>query len=133
MLFSFVFEMITRLIVRVLGNTLAIYLCAYFISGFDFPTNNWKLLLLAGLILALLNGLLKPLLSFISGPLAFLTLGLWPLLINIGILWLMEYFLPELKITGFWAYLESIILITAANWLINLITHKKSPAKDAGA
>ncbi|MDD2731112.1 MAG: phage holin family protein [Candidatus Portnoybacteria bacterium] len=122
--------MITRLIVRILGNSLAIYLCAYFFSGFNFPINNWQLLLLAGLVLALLNGLLKPILGFVSAPLTFLTLGVWPLVINIGILWLLTYLIPELKITSFWAYLESIALITIVNWLINIVARKKSPAKN---
>ncbi len=118
--------MLTRLIVRILGNSLAIYLCAYFIHGFDFPLNEWKLLFLSGFILALLNNLIKPALKFISAPLSFITFGLWPLLINIGLLWILEYFIPDLNITGFWAYAESIALITFINWLINLIIHKKS-------
>jgi putative membrane protein len=117
-------NMIIRLLVRILANSLAIYLAAYFVEGFNFP-HDWKLLLFAGFILALLNGLLKPVLKFLSMPLIFLTLGVFPLVINIGILWLLQYFIPDLKIEGFWAYFWSIIIIGATNWLFNVIVKHK--------
>lgn len=106
-----------RFIVRILGNALAIFLAAYFIPNFHFP-NDWKLLFLAGLILALFNAILKPILKLISAPLIILTFGLFSLAINLGLLWLLTLFLSELEITGFWAYFWGTIFITAINWLV---------------
>jgi putative membrane protein len=85
---------------------------------------------LAGFILALLNGLLKPVLKFLSTPLIYLTLGAFPLVINIGILWLLQYFIPELKIDGFWAYFWSIIIISVVNWMFDIIV-KNKPLSEA--
>lgn len=109
-----------RFLVRILANALAIYLAAYFVIGFSFPhqTQDWKLLLLAGLILALFNAVLKPLLKLISLPLMILTLGLFTLVINIALLWLLSQFLPQLTITGFWAYFWGTIIISLVNWIV---------------
>ncbi len=114
-----------RLIVRILGNALAIYLAAYFVPGVSL-TDSWKILLLAGFILALFNIILKPIIKLISTPLIILTLGLFSLVINMGLLWLLTQFLPDIKITGFWAYVWSTLIITLINWIIAGLTRKKA-------
>ncbi|MBU4142964.1 phage holin family protein [Patescibacteria group bacterium] len=116
-----------RFLVRILANALAIYLAAYFVIGFDFPhqAQDWKLLLLAGLILALFNAVLKPVLKLISAPLIILTLGLFTLIINIALLWLLSQILPQLTITNLWAYFWGTIIISLINWVVELFIKKK--------
>lgn len=116
-----------RFIVRILANALAIYLAAYFVVGFDFPheAQDWKLLLLAGLLLALFNAILKPLLKLISTPLIILTLGLFTLIINIALLWLLSLIIPELVIADFWAYFWGVLIISVINWIVELFIKKK--------
>ena len=117
-----------RFIVRILGNTLAISLAAYYVKGFSFP-KDWKLVLLAGLILALFNAILKPILKLISAPFIIVTLGLFTLVINMALLWLLTQFLPELKIVGFWAYFWGVIIISFINLVVGILT-KKRPKED---
>ncbi len=120
--------MIIRFLVRILANALAIYLAAYFVVGFDFPIDlilDWKLLLLAGLTLAIFNAILKPILKLISTPLIMLSLGLFTLLINMGLLWLLSQFIVELKIANLWAYLWGTIIISLVNWVVELFIKKK--------
>jgi len=116
-----------RFIVRILGNALAISLAAYFVQGFNFP-KDWKLLLLAGFVLALFNAVLRPILKIISFPLIIVTFGLFSLVINIGLLWLLAQFFTELKIIGFWAYFWATIIISLTNWLVASLTKKKTKA-----
>jgi len=114
-----------RFIVRILGNSLAISLAAFFVPNFSFP-RDWKLLLLAGLILAVFNAVLKPLLKLISAPLMILSLGLFSLVINAGLLWLLSLFLPQLQIHGFWAYFWGTIIVSLVNWIVSALTKKKT-------
>lgn len=116
-----------RFLVRILANALAIYLAAYFVVGFDFPhqTQDWKLLLLAGLILAIFNAILKPALKLISFPFIILTLGLFTIVINMALLWLLSQFIPELIIAGFWAYFWGTVIVSVVNWVIELFIRKK--------
>jgi len=99
-------------------------LAAFFVKGFSFP-KDWKLLLLAGLILALFNAILKPILKLISAPLIILSLGLFSLIINMGLLWLLAQFLSELKIENFWAYFWGTIIISLINWIVAGLTKKR--------
>ena len=116
-----------RFLVRILANALAIYLAAYFVIGFDFPhqPQDWKLLLLAGLILAIFNAILKPIIKLISFPLVILTLGLFTLAINMGLLWLLSQFIPELAIANFWAYFWGTIIISLVNLIVEPFIKKK--------
>lgn len=118
-----------RFIVRLLGNGLAIYLAALFVPGFELAHGlnfaaDWKVLLLAGFILTILNAVLKPILKLISAPLIILTLGLFGFVINIGLLWLLTSFLPELHITGLWAYVLGAVIVSLVNWAVTEFTKK---------
>ncbi|KKS67638.1 MAG: hypothetical protein UV36_C0005G0004 [Parcubacteria group bacterium GW2011_GWC2_42_6] len=119
--------MILRLITRILGNSLALYLAARFVPNFSF-TQDWKILLIAGSILTVFNLFLKPLLKLISIPLIIVSLGLFSIIINILILWLMTKFFPDLIIVGFKAYLWGTIIISLTNWLIATLI--KEPKKE---
>ena len=113
-----------RFVVRILGNALALYLCANFLDNFFFP-ENWFALFLAGFVLALFNAVLKPFLKFVSAPLIFLTFGLFTIFINIFLLWLLTKFISELQIEGFWAYFCGTIIISLVNWLLSPLLKKK--------
>ncbi len=117
-----------RFLVRILANALAIYLAAYFVLNFNFPIRlpqDWKLLILAGFILAVLNTIIKPILKLISAPLIILTLGLFTIIINMATLWLLTQFVPEITIQGIWAYFWATIIISLINWVITPFIKKK--------
>ncbi|MBU2580020.1 phage holin family protein [Patescibacteria group bacterium] len=103
-----------KFIVQILINALAIFLADYLVPGFNFE-GDILAFLIAGLVLGLINIFVRPILRFISTPLIVLSLGLFILIINIILLWLAEYFLPELTIVGFWAYFWGILIISALN------------------
>lgn len=121
--------MITRFIARMLVNSLAIALAAYFIPGFNFPLNDWKTLLVAGLVLAVFNAFLKPLIKLISAPFIILTLGLFTLIINIALLWLLTQFVSEITIADFWAYFWGTLVISLVNFISSPFLKKKGESK----
>lgn len=117
-----------RFLVRILANALAIYLAAYFVLNFNFPIRlpqDWKLLILAGFILAVLNTIIRPILKLISAPLIILTLGLFSIVINMATLWLLTQFVPEITISGLWAYFWATIIISLTNWIVGFFIKKK--------
>jgi len=113
-----------RLLVQILTNALAIFLAAYLVPGIVF-TGNILTLLIAGLILGLINFCIKPILKIIAAPLLILSLGLFSLVINMGLLWLLEYFVPELAITGLWAYFWGSLVISIVNMFFGVTAKKK--------
>lgn len=113
-----------RFIVQILTNGLAIFLADYLLPGIVF-TGNILTLLIAGLILGLINFFLRPVLKLISAPLIALTLGFFSLVINMGLLWLLDYLVPELFIADFKSYFWGTIIISAVNIFMGLTIKKK--------
>ncbi|MEA2113509.1 MAG: phage holin family protein [Patescibacteria group bacterium] len=103
-----------KFIVQILVNALALFLADYLVPGFSFQ-GNILAFLIAGLVMGLINFFVRPVLRFISAPLIVLSLGLFLIVINIALLWFLEYLVPELVIVGFWAYFWGVFIFSGLN------------------
>jgi putative membrane protein len=56
---------------------------------------------IVALVLGLLNTFVKPILKILSFPITLITLGLFLLVINVGIIYLGAYFIKGFKVEGF--------------------------------
>lgn len=110
--------MFKHLILRILANGLALYLAQRFVAGFVLH-GGWREYLLAGLALALLNMLVRPVLKLIAFPLIILTLGLFTLVINAGMLWATDYLFGFLAISGLWALIWGTLIVSIVNILFH--------------
>jgi len=117
-----------RFIIQILVNTLAIFLADYLVPGIVFE-GDILTLIIAGLILGLINAFIRPILKLISAPLILLSLGLFIIIINMGLLWLLEYFVDELTITGLWSYFWGVLIISLLNIFFST-ARKKSRHKE---
>jgi len=77
----------TRFILRLLINAIALYLTVLIVPGITLTTGLASIIWLA-LIFGLVNALFRPLLKFLTCPLIILTLGLFTLVINTFLFWL---------------------------------------------
>lgn len=109
-----------RAILQVLANAAGIYLAATFIQGIQY-TGSLAYLLLAGLVLGLINLLVKPIVSFFSFPLVVLTLGLFYLAINGLMLYLAASLLSGLRVDGCLPAILGGTLIALLNWLVRTL------------
>ena len=109
-------------ILRGIGYALAVMLVAYLIPGIT-ESGFWGALV-AAIILGLANTFIKPILMFISLPLNFLTLGLFALLINAFLLWLVALVAPGLEVTGFWNAVFGALILSVIIGLVDGITKK---------
>ena len=116
----------TKLIIRILTNALAIFLAVKLVDGITLTDeNNLTVLLFAGLILGLINFFVKPILKLISAPLILFTLGLFTIIINIVSLFLLDYLVDELSVSGWIAAFWGVIVISAVNIFINSFSNRQ--------
>ena len=121
-----------RLLSLVLTNAVALAVAAWLIDGIRFtgPTNGqaeleekWLPLLLVAVILGLVSSFVKPVLKFLSFPFIILTLGLFLLVINAGMLlltgWLAEQLDIGFRVDGFWVAVGGAIVITLVTWVVD--------------
>ncbi len=107
----------TGLIVRIISNSLALFVATKFVGGFS-VAGGWKEFLLAGAVLALLNLLVKPILKTLAFPLIILTLGLFTLVINALILWSLTFVFSFVVISGLIPLAIATLVIAIVNMLM---------------
>lgn len=115
--------MVIRFLLRIIANAVAILAAARFVPGVVYSFEPITLAEIA-FILALANALLKPVLKLILSPIILITLGLFTIAINIFLIWLTTYLVPALQITGFSAYLFTMIIVSASNFMISAAAKK---------
>lgn len=114
-----------RVIIHILANSIAIWTASRFVPGFDF-SGNWQELLFAGAILGIVNSFIKPIVKLITFPLVLLTLGLFTVIINIVLLFLVANIVPYLIIANLWSAFWAVIIISLVNYLIlSTVNNKK--------
>lgn len=107
-------------ILAILGNSLGLYFAQKSVENFFF-SGGYQNYLTAGLVLAVLNFTLKPLIKFISAPIILLTLGLFIIVINALMLWITDYVFNFMTIETTTALVLSTILIGFVNLLLGII------------
>lgn len=79
-------------------------------------------LLLGGLVFGLVNTFLKPLLLILTLPIAVLSLGLFVLVLNTGLLYLVAWVVPGFTLGTFWPTFGAALLISLTSFAVNVVT-----------
>ncbi|MFA6550446.1 MAG: phage holin family protein [Candidatus Gracilibacteria bacterium] len=123
--------MIKRAITNIFLNGLALYATTLLIKDVAY-TGGWKFFLIAGLIFAFLNAIVKPFLKLLSLPFIFLTAGLFIIVLNIFVLWLVKYIIGVAQfqdvtftIVTTSAYLWTSVVFGAINWFEHILFTNK--------
>lgn len=80
---------------------------------------NFPAALIAALVIGLINGSLKPILSTLSLPLNFLTFGGFSLIINGLCFWLAAALVPGFSVHGIIGFILGPVILSFANTFIN--------------
>jgi putative membrane protein len=78
--------------------------------------------LLVALAMGFLNSFVKPILKIISLPITFMTLGLFSLVITVGMVYLVELYVTGFQVSGFIAPLIFSVLIGFTNSVVGMFT-----------
>lgn len=89
-----------KFLINLVLNALAIMLAAYLLPGIQ--VEGFTSAIMLALVLSLLNVTIKPVLVVLTIPVSVVTLGLFLIVINAGVILLADYFIPGTNIDGFW-------------------------------
>ncbi len=104
------------IVVGLLANILALYLAGLWVAGFAI-VGGWWGYLIAGLVLGILNLIVRPILKIVSFPLILMSLGLFLIVINAIILWLAAQLTNYIVIENLIALLWATLIIAAVNFI----------------
>ncbi|OHA47839.1 MAG: hypothetical protein A2806_02230 [Candidatus Terrybacteria bacterium RIFCSPHIGHO2_01_FULL_48_17] len=108
--------------ITILENTLGLWLAVwllpqYFPNSIEWTGEGYELVI-AGLVLGVINALMKPLVKLLSFPLLILTAGLFGIVINLGMLWFLDLLLPQLTINGILPLVLTSLMLGVVHFLI---------------
>ena len=103
------------MILRTVIIGFGIWLTAYLVPGVS--ANSTEALIWAAIALGLINAFERPLLVLLTLPFTLLTLGLFLLILNAGMLNLASWFVDGFEVVGFWSAVFGAIVISIASGL----------------
>lgn len=97
-------------LIRAVIVALGLWLATDWVSGISIDSP--QTLLLAGILLGVVNSIIRPIAILLTLPMTILTLGLFLLVINAGMVALVAWILPGMHVTGFAAAFWTAILVS---------------------
>lgn len=113
-----------RFLIRWFVCSLGLWIAAGFLSS-SISYDSATTIVVAGLILAIINIVIKPLLVILSLPAILLSLGLFMIIINGLTVFLAGWLYSPLHITSFWAAVFAGIMIGLVNYLVSAILEER--------
>jgi putative membrane protein len=106
-------------LLRIIVYTLALVLAAHVVPGIRL--DGLVSALVAGLLLGLVNAIVRPILVVLTFPITLLTLGLFLLVLNAFCLWLVSVFVTGFHVDGFWPAFWGALLVSIVSWILTAL------------
>ena len=74
-------------------------------------------LILAAIVLGILNGVVRPILFFLTLPLTIVTLGIFVLVLNASMFGLAAAFFSGFQVASFWSALGGALVVSLISWM----------------
>ena len=102
-------------LIRVLLNGLSIFLAASLLPGIKL--SGALAALGAGLVLGIVNAVVRPVLLVLTFPLTLVTLGLFLFVLNGLCLWLTSLLVKGFEVEGFWSAVFGALIVSVVSWV----------------
>ncbi len=107
-----------KLMIRLLINMAAILGIAYLFPNLMRVDTIWAALG-AAILLGIVNAVIRPIFILLTLPLTILTLGLFLLVINALLLWVVSGLVGGFQVNGFWGAFFGSLLISFISWILS--------------
>jgi putative membrane protein len=103
-------------IFRAVIAALGLWLATVWLGGRIFISGPGTLVL-AGVLLGLVNAVVRPIAVILTFPFTIVTLGLFLLVVNAAMLGLVALLLPGFDIDGFWTAVLAALVVSVTGWI----------------
>jgi putative membrane protein len=107
--------MVVRFILRALLAALGLWIASRYVHGIE--VGSVESLLAAAFLLGVVNAFIRPIVILLTLPFTLITLGLFLLVINAGMLELVAMFLHGFKVHSFMAAFLGALVVSIVSWL----------------
>ena len=106
------------LLISWVSNAAALFVASWALSGVTYG-DQWWTLLIAAAVFTIINAFIKPIVAVLSIPFIIVTLGLFYFLINILMLYVTDWVVPDFEIRTFWWGALAAIIVSIVNGLLH--------------
>ena len=107
-------------LVRAALNVAAIWAADELLSGVQ-SNGELSTYVIAGLALAAINSLVRPVVTFLAIPLIVITLGIAYLLVSVLMIGIVSWLVPDFSVDGFWSAAGAAIIVFLVNWGLSAV------------
>ena len=104
----------TGFILRALIAAGGLWLASRWVGGFSITSMGT--LLIAAALLGVVNAVVRPIAVILTFPITIVTLGLFLLVVNAGMVSLVAWILPNFTIAGFWPAVLGALTVSIVSW-----------------
>jgi putative membrane protein len=101
-------------ILRAVITALGLGVASLLFDGLHFESP--LLLAIAAMLLGIVNAFVRPLAFILTLPITVVTLGLFLLVLNAGMVGLVAWLVPGFTISGFWTALGASVIVSIVSW-----------------
>ena len=101
-------------LLRAAISALGLWVASEIFAGLRFESTSK--LIVAALLLGVVNAFVRPLAFILTLPLTVLTLGLFLLVLNAGMVALVAWIVPGFEISGFWTAVGAALIVSLVSW-----------------
>jgi len=115
---------VTGFVLRALISAIGLWIATRWVSGIRI--DNAGTLVLAGVLLGVVNAIVRPVLIILTLPITLLSLGLFLLVVNTAMVALVAWMLPGFHIYGgFWSAFATALIVWITGWLASWLIGPK--------
>lgn len=111
-------QLMKKIFIKWIINIVSLIMIVHIVAGIYI--NNWKTFALVAIALTLINTFLKPIIIIFTLPLNVLSLGLFTLIINGAIFYLVSIFVEGFIINNFWSAFWGAFVFSIISFLLNI-------------
>jgi putative membrane protein len=101
-------------LLRAAITALGLWVASEILSGLVFDSTSK--LIVAAILLGIVNAIVRPLAFILTLPITVVTLGLFLLVLNAGMVALVAWVVPGFTISGFWTAVGAALIVSLVSW-----------------
>ena len=107
------------LLLRAAITALSLWVASQLLPGLQFSSGAQ--LAIAAILLGLVNAVVRPIAFVLTLPITVLTLGLFLLVLNAGMIGLVALIVPGFTVSGFWTAVGGAIIVSLVSWAASTV------------
>ena len=101
-------------LLRAAITALGLWVASEILAGLVFDSTSK--LIVAAILLGIVNAIVRPLAFILTLPITVVTLGLFLLVLNAGMVALVAWVVPGFAISGFWTAVGAALIVSLVSW-----------------